>query len=165
MYHTIKEFNDHWKGESEATLKLLSVLTDKSLNYESYKGGRTLGFIAWHIVASMNSLLSQLGFKLDRKIDGSQAPKTAKELVDAYKKSVLLVNKNISAWTDESLTQKVILYGREWTRAMALSSLIMHQVHHRGQLTILMRQAGLKVPGVYGPSKEEWALMKMPAQP
>jgi len=28
----------------------------------------------------------------------------------------------------------------------------------------LMRQAGLKVPGIYGPSKEEWALMGMPAR-
>jgi uncharacterized damage-inducible protein DinB len=29
----------------------------------------------------------------------------------------------------------------------------------RGQLTVLMRQADLKVPGVYGPSKEEWEAM------
>ncbi|MCK4657684.1 MAG: hypothetical protein KAT85_11650, partial [candidate division Zixibacteria bacterium] len=29
-------------------------------------------------------------------------------------------------------------------------------IHHRGQMTVLMRQAGLKVPGVYGPSMEEW---------
>lgn len=24
-------------------------------------------------------------------------------------------------------------------------------------MTVLMRQAGLVVPGIYGPSKEEWA--------
>ena len=24
-------------------------------------------------------------------------------------------------------------------------------------MTVLMRQAGLKVPGVYGPAREEWA--------
>jgi hypothetical protein len=28
----------------------------------------------------------------------------------------------------------------------------------------LMRQAGLKVPGVYGPSREEWSQFGMPAQ-
>ena len=37
-----------------------------------------------------------------------------------------------------------------------LSSLIRHQAHHRGQMTVLMRQAGLPVPGVYGPAREEW---------
>ena len=37
-----------------------------------------------------------------------------------------------------------------------LMTLINHQNHHRGQMTVLMRQAGLTVPGVYGPAKEEW---------
>jgi len=46
-----------------------------------------------------------------------------------------------------------------------LVSLITHQAHHRGQMTVLMRQAGLKVPGVYGPAREEWAAMGMPPQP
>lgn len=39
--------------------------------------------------------------------------------------------------------------------------MIQHQIHHRGQMTILMRQAGLTVPGLYGPSKEEWAVIGM----
>jgi uncharacterized damage-inducible protein DinB len=38
-----------------------------------------------------------------------------------------------------------------------------NEIHHRGQMTVLMRQAGLKVPGVYGPAKEDWAAMGMPA--
>jgi hypothetical protein len=32
-------------------------------------------------------------------------------------------------------------------------------------MTVLMRQAGLKVPGFYGPAQEEWSAMGMPAQP
>ena len=43
-----------------------------------------------------------------------------------------------------------------------LMTLINHQNHHRGQMTVLMRQAGLTVPGVYG-SKEEWAAAGMEA--
>jgi uncharacterized damage-inducible protein DinB len=35
--------------------------------------------------------------------------------------------------------------------------LISHQIHHRGQMTVLMRQAGLAVPSIYGPVKEGWA--------
>ena len=30
-------------------------------------------------------------------------------------------------------------------------------------MTVLMRQAGLTVPGVYGPAKEEWAVAGMEA--
>jgi uncharacterized damage-inducible protein DinB len=31
----------------------------------------------------------------------------------------------------------------------------MHQTHHRAQMMVLMKQAGLKVPGVYGPSEDD----------
>jgi uncharacterized damage-inducible protein DinB len=31
-------------------------------------------------------------------------------------------------------------------------------------MTVLMRQAGLKVPGIYGPSREEWSQFGMPPQ-
>jgi uncharacterized damage-inducible protein DinB len=30
-------------------------------------------------------------------------------------------------------------------------------------MTVLMRQAGLKVPGIYGPSREEWVKIGMTA--
>lgn len=30
-------------------------------------------------------------------------------------------------------------------------------------MTVLMRQAGLTVPGIYGPAKEEWATFGMEA--
>ncbi|HRN25773.1 MAG TPA: DinB family protein [Ignavibacteriaceae bacterium] len=42
--------------------------------------------------------------------------------------------------------------------------IISHQTHHRAQLTIVMRLNGLNVPGIYGPSKEEWTQLGMPAQ-
>lgn len=51
-----------------------------------------------------------------------------------------------------------------WKRGTTLGIIISHQIHHRAQLTIVMRLNGLKVPGVYGPSKEEWKGYGMPAQ-
>ena len=62
------------------------------------------------------------------------------------------------------LAEKVPMYGQEWARGMVLSVLMVHQTHHRGQMTVLMRQAGLRVPGIYGPAKEDWASMNMPPQ-
>jgi len=55
------------------------------------------------------------------------------------------------------------MYGETWKRGMTLLYLMLHQAHHRGQITVLMRQAGLKVTGIYGPAKEEWQTMGMPA--
>jgi len=58
-------------------------------------------------------------------------------------------------WTDETLEVTDELYGREWPRGLTLAVVLYHEIHHRGQMTVLMRQAGLKVPGVYGPSADE----------
>jgi uncharacterized damage-inducible protein DinB len=55
------------------------------------------------------------------------------------------------------------MYGQTWKKRDVLASLILHQAHHRGQMTVLMRQAGLAVPGIYGPAREEWAAMGMAA--
>jgi uncharacterized damage-inducible protein DinB len=60
------------------------------------------------------------------------------------------------------LTDELPMYGSTWRRGDILASLVHHQIHHRGQMTVLMRQAGLVVPGVYGPAREEWAAMGMP---
>lgn len=55
------------------------------------------------------------------------------------------------------------MFGQKMSKGEILFFLIQHQIHHRGQMTILMRQAGLTVPGLYGPSKEEWAMKGMEA--
>ena len=56
------------------------------------------------------------------------------------------------------------MYGEKWKRGTTLSVIISHQIHHRAQLTVVMRLNGLKVPGVFGPAKEEWTQLGMPAQ-
>ena len=63
------------------------------------------------------------------------------------------------------LTEQIPMYGEQWPRGTTLLALILHQTHHRAQMTVLMRQAGLAVPGLYGPAREEWAAMGLPAHP
>jgi uncharacterized damage-inducible protein DinB len=76
------------------------------------------------------------------------------------------VTREVTAnWKDETLLETDSMYGETWPRGVTLFALIAHQAHHRGQMTVLMRQAGLRVPGVYGPAKEEWAAMGAPAMP
>jgi uncharacterized damage-inducible protein DinB len=55
------------------------------------------------------------------------------------------------------------MYGMQWDGAKVLMCLIGHEAHHRGQMSVLMRQAGLIPHGVYGPNKEAWASMGMEA--
>ncbi|MCL6645042.1 MAG: hypothetical protein K6U88_08710 [Dehalococcoidia bacterium] len=95
---------------------------------------------------------------------GTFFPASAREIAEAYGRASAAFTEALrQQWTDATLSETRNMYGQVWTGAEVLSSLVRHQIHHRGQMTVLMRQAGLGVPGVYGPSKDEWAAMGMPA--
>jgi uncharacterized damage-inducible protein DinB len=159
MYNSIQEFLDDWTKESAATLKILAVMTDKSLSQPSWPGGKTLGGLAWHITLSVAETMTQAGFKI-QELDEDTVPKNAKEIIKTYKELAELAKKNYGTWADKNLKEPIVVYGMNWTKELVLISTIRHQIHHRGQLSVLLRQAGLKIPGIYGPSKEEWEQMK-----
>ena len=165
MYYKINDFFEDWDYESKATLKLLDNLTDESLKVKVTPEGRSLGYLAWHITISLGEMMNRTGLSVSSPDLESDAPNSAAEIRSAYEKSSnSLVNELKTKWNDETLQKEVDMYGSLWKNGVTLGALITHQVHHRGQMTILMRKAGLKVPGIYGPSKEEWSAMKMPAQ-
>jgi len=158
IYKSLDEFLKDWAYESESTLKVFNILTDESLNLKVADGGRTLGFLGWHVTDTISEMMGKTGLKLFSPDMEHFDSKNAKHLQECYKNaSDSLVEKLKSNWNDETLLQEDNMYGENWKRGFTLSCLITHQIHHRGQMTVLMRQAGLKVPGVYGPSKEEWA--------
>ncbi|MOA34881.1 DinB family protein [compost metagenome] len=99
------------------------------------------------------------------EIDGdADAPTSADELRIAYSNASDEALEQVSSkWLNSDLETPVDMYGEPWKRGKVLSVLILHQTHHRGQLTVLMRQAGLIVTGVYGPAKEEWSSYGMSA--
>jgi uncharacterized damage-inducible protein DinB len=88
------------------------------------------------------------------------------DFFDTWKYERESTGKVFSALSNDALKQK----SNDNVRALGRLAghivefvLITHQIHHRAQMTVLMRLAGLKVPGVCGPAKEEWKAMGMPA--
>ncbi|MCO4100421.1 MAG: hypothetical protein HEQ38_13720 [Gemmatimonas sp.] len=157
MYHTLEEFLSHWAFESADTQKLMDALTDTSLTQPMCPGGRTLGRLAWHIAQTVPEMMNQTGLAVTGVDEHAPAPDNAVEIAHAYAAAAAsLVQEITIRWTDGSLSTTDEMYGFTWTKAMTLAALMSHQIHHRGQMTVLMRQAGLRVPGVYGPAKEEW---------
>jgi uncharacterized damage-inducible protein DinB len=164
MFRTIQDFLDSWRYERIATLKNLKCLTDASLSQKITPDSRSLGFLAWHLVISIVEMGSKSGLKIPGPPEDSPVPKNASEIVSAYDQASETLSAEVkSKWTDAMLLNEIDMYGQKWTIGATLTSIIYHQTHHRGQMTVLMRQAGLKVHGVYGPSKEEWAHIGMSA--
>lgn len=164
MYRKIEDFQTAWNYETEITTKLLNNLTDESLCQKVTEDGRTLGFLAWHLVLTLGEMPGKVGLQIDAPAEDSAVPTSAKEIADAFEKAAKSVGEQVvNNWTEETLLIEDDMYGEIWSRGMTLFYLMLHNTHHRGQITVLMRQAGLKVVGIYGPAKEEWAEMGMAA--
>jgi uncharacterized damage-inducible protein DinB len=158
MYRKIEDFILAWETESGATQKLLDALTDDSLQQQVVDGHRTLARIAWHVVTTISEMMAKTGLAITAVAPDAPVPGKAAPIQKAYAVVADELLKQIKThWTDQTLAVVDDMYGEKWPRGQSARVLIDHQTHHRGQLTVLMRQAGLKVPGVYGPSKEEWA--------
>lgn len=164
MLRKIDDFVKDWEYEAASTGKILNALTDESLSQKVTPDGRSLGFLGWHLTQTLGEMLERVGLKIDAPGMDRACPTRASEIAAAYEKAAKSVTNEVkNNWTDETLLQMDDMYGDTWPRGVTLFALIAHQAHHRGQMTVLMRQAGLAVPGVYGPSKEEWAAMGAPA--
>jgi uncharacterized damage-inducible protein DinB len=164
MFQTVDGFVQLWNFEADATQKIFKQLTDESLIQEVTPENWTLGRIAWHIVTAIGVITSRTDLSFEAPNQDYPVPTSARFISDSYENaSSALVQAVKNQWTDKSLEEIQDFYGLRMSNSELLLFIIQHQIHHRGQMTILMRQAGLHVPGLYGPSKEEWAMIGMEA--
>jgi len=163
MINTINDFEYHWSMEIEKTQKIFKHLTDKSLSQAITPNHRTLGRLAWHIIQSIPEMAGRMGLKIQGPAEDEPVPPYAKVLFQKYSETAIsLLDQVKSHWTDSILGHTDDMYGQKWKRSFTLTVLVHHQIHHRAQMTVLMRQAGLEVPGIYGPARQEWAQWNMP---
>lgn len=163
MFNTLNEFLTMWKYESESTIKIFGFLTDASLATKIDPDGRTLGRLANHIIETLTEMPKKLGLPLEEVFP--EHTRVADLVADYQQKSNELVAAINATWTDANLSDMRDMYGERWSIGMGLHALVLHQVHHRGQMTAMMRHSGLQVSGIYGPAREEWALMGMEPLP
>ena len=164
MFQTLDHFLKSWEYEAAVTQRLLNNLTDESLKQEITSQNWTLGRIAWHTVAAIHIIASNTNLMFEAISEDWPVPTSSRFIANSYHQaSDAFVQALKTQWTDSTLQERIDFLGKKMPNGSLLMFLIQHQNHHRGQMTVLMRQAGLIVPGIYGPSKEEWANFGMEA--
>ncbi len=158
MYSFIAEAIEDWKRESNKTARIFEALTDDSLRQEITPEDRTLGFLAWHIVMSMSRMSGHLGLTTTAIVGNEdECPATPGEISKTFR---LVAGEQISLMEDglkdESLEEERDFHGSMQRVGLTMKFLVFHQAHHRGQMVVLMRQAGLRPPGVHGPTREDF---------
>ncbi len=156
MIHTINDFEQLWSQESESTQKVFKHLTNESLTHEFSPEVRNLGRLAWHITTTIPEMMEKTGLKISGVKHDDPIPATAETICKAYNEAAKsLLDEVKTKWNDASLEIEDDMYGEKWKRGSSLTGLIHHEIHHRGEMIVLMRLADLKVPGIYGPTREE----------
>lgn len=163
MIRSIADFQEEWKSTSDGSQKLYAQLTDASLPQAVSPHDRTLGRIAWHLAQTLGEMPAKIGLQVDAPDEHAPVPASAAEIRDAYDRAATSLGEAVGRMSDADLATVHDMYGGRWSAGLALRMLIQHEVHHRGQMTVLMRQAGLTIPGLIGPAREEWAQWGMQA--
>jgi len=163
MYYRVNDFIEDWSSEEERTCLVFSMVPEAAKSVIVCDQVRSLDRLAYHIIQGIVQMgsLSKLIDILDLPDD--PLPATMVDSVSLYRCYHKLVKAAIlERWTDGMLRERISLYGQDFRRGDVLSLLINHEIHHRSQLTVIMRLAGLKVPGLYGPVSEDWEQMGLP---
>lgn len=164
MYRSINDFQTDWKYETEGTASIFTQLSEDTRGQHIHAGVRSLERLAWHLVQTLTEMGHRAGLFTEDVLEHESIPQDVATIVSTYNDYREQLAKAVnSKWTDSSLDDKVDMYGEQWSKGTILRILINHQTHHRGQMTVIMRVLDLPVPGLYGPSKEEWIEMGMQA--
>jgi uncharacterized damage-inducible protein DinB len=161
----LEDFVNRWNQEAEKTLTLLRALPTDAYEFRPEPGGRSIGELAWHL-AEIDALVSygieQGKFDSKSRPAGIDRPHSISELAIGYERNHADSVGRLGPMQDSDLDRKVVFFtGTELPiRELLWSALLLHSVHHRGQLSILCRMAGGAVPGLFGPNREQMAVRR-----
>lgn len=144
------------------TVKVFEAIAEDKKAHRATDNIRSLERLAWHLTQTLTEMPHKAGLVQEDTLEHSPIPSSFAQIISTYKEQSEVVLQAVTQkWTDENMEDEVNMYGQPWKKGKVLSVLILHQTHHRGQMTALMRVLGMQVPGVYGPSKEEWVKFGM----
>jgi uncharacterized damage-inducible protein DinB len=154
-----------WETEAQTTVKLLEALPKDQYDFRPDPGGRSIGEMAWHLAEgdAYNSLgVVEGGFSPEMRPPGMERPKKVELLAPGYARVHKEAVARVRTLNPATLDKKIPYFTGQQNMSCAeiLWGTVFHNVHHRGQLSLMCRLAGGVSPGIYGPNREEMAAMK-----
>jgi uncharacterized damage-inducible protein DinB len=149
--------------EAKTTRRVLGRVAEDRLAWRPHDKSMTLGELAMHVAivpGAIADLAAQPGVDVDAAIPRPSATSVA-ELLATLDRSIARARAVIQQLDDAGLaapwrmtrgSRQIALMPRS---VVIRSVLLNHWYHHRGQLTVYLRQTGSLVPSVYGASADD----------
>ena len=150
--------------EAAATRRALERVPEGKLDWRPHEKSFSLGQLAMH-VAGIPGALAQVSTldTFEVKPDGLPRPSASStaEILAAFDESMASARKIVGSMDEDALAAPWKMVAGDQVlltipRSAFLRSIMLnHWYHHRGQLTVYLRQTGALVPSIYGPSADE----------
>jgi uncharacterized damage-inducible protein DinB len=150
--------------EMAVTRNVLDRVAEDRLDWKPHDRSMTLGRLASHVADLLqwgHRILSQPEYNMTEGSYQLKTVSTVAELMALFDEHVRTIRPVLAGKSDAELMSMWSFKqnGKEiftMPRAAAWRSWVMnHMIHHRGQLSVYLRQTGSKVPAIYGPSADE----------
>jgi uncharacterized damage-inducible protein DinB len=148
--------------EAQTTRRLLERIKDDHLSWRPHSKARTLGELALHI-ATVPGAVAELAMhdKVQAPNFVDPVPRSAREVITTLDESIAKAKKVLGGVSDEVLLSpwRMMQGERELFSqpkiALLRSIMLNHWYHHRGQLSVYLRELDVPIPSIYGPSADE----------
>ncbi len=154
--------------EMKTTRRVLERVDGNQLGWKPHEKSMSLGRLASHLaelpsfaVAIMNGAIFDVAPPDGKSTVQRANPETRDEILELFDKNVAAARQIIAGADNEALMENWSLFKAgepvfTLPKIAAVRSMLLnHTIHHRGQLTVYLRQTGSLVPSVYGPSADE----------
>ena len=149
--------------ESQTTRRVLERVPNDRLAWRPHPKARTLGELALHVATVPGGVAELIASPSPAQAPqfADPSPKSASELLPALDQSLARARKALGGMDDATVldTWRLMLGEREvfaLPRVALLRAIMLnHWYHHRGQLTVYLRELDVPIPSIYGPSADE----------
>ncbi|MFL5530484.1 MAG: DinB family protein [Gemmatimonadales bacterium] len=160
----LDRFRQVWDMEAQLTTKLLESLPTDQYDFRPDPGGRSLGEMAWHLAEIEGYIsygIANGAVTFQEAPPNMQRPREVRPLAPGYRRMHTDSVERLAKLTQPDLDREMPFADRRMKiRDILWGAILMHLVHHRGQLSLMCRMAGGTPPGIYGPNREEMAEMQ-----
>ena len=165
MRNELETFLDIWERETAKTIQLLESLPRDQYDSRPDPEGRSMGELAWHLAEPEGFgpfAIERDGFSRDARPEGLARPRTIEELAPAFARVHRDAAARLAKLSPDDLDRSIPFFNGQpmAIRSVLWEFMLFHGLHHRGQLSMMARQAGGRPASLYGPTRETAPLKK-----
>lgn len=157
-----QELLGEFEQELATTRRVLDRVPEEHLGWRAHPTALSLGQLALHVASTPAGVAQMLQPEsIEVPTFEHPVPASRAEILEALDQSAAAVRQLLSTADDAWLSSPwcIMKEGREVMRAPRAGTFRMvamnHVYHHRGQITLCLRQLGVPVPAVYAVSGDE----------